>query len=81
MFWRRKKAEKGEMPPDQAPIPHILGWGVEHSGITPILPDIRKEDWRLTVDGEVETPFKLNWSEFLALSQVESVSDFHCVEG
>jgi len=82
MFRRRKKEEKGgRMPPDQAPIPHILGWGVEHSGITHILPDIRKQDWSLTVDGEVDAPLKLGWGEFLALPQVESVSDFHCVEG
>jgi DMSO/TMAO reductase YedYZ molybdopterin-dependent catalytic subunit len=82
MFWRRKKDEKGGgMPPDQAPIPHILGWGVEHPGITHILPDIKKEDWSLTVDGEVDAHLELGWGEFLALPQVESLSDFHCVEG
>ena len=33
------------------------------------------------MDGEVENPLKFGWAEFLALPQVESVSDFHCVEG
>ena len=69
------------MPPDQAPIPGIMRWGIDHPGITPILPDIDKENWRLTVDGDVENPLTINWVEFLALPQVESISDFHCVEG
>lgn len=29
----------------------------------------------------MENPAKLNWSQFLALPQTVSVSDFHCVEG
>jgi len=81
MFWRRKKTAEGGFPPDQAPIPHILGWGIEHPGITHILPDVPKEEWRITVDGEVDAPYTLNWKDLLALPQVESVSDFHCVEG
>ncbi len=80
MFMRRKKADGG-LPPDQAPIPHILGWGVEHPGITHMLPDIPRGEWRLAVDGEVDAPFTLSWADLLALPQVESVSDFHCVEG
>ena len=82
MFWRRKKGEqRGGLPPDQAPIPRILRWGIDHPGITHVLPDIPKEKWSLTVDGEVESPLSLNWVGFLALPQVEVVSDFHCVEG
>jgi DMSO/TMAO reductase YedYZ molybdopterin-dependent catalytic subunit len=81
LFWRRKKEPRGELPPNQAPIPHILGWGVDHPGITHILPKSPKDEWSLTIDGEVESPLVLKWVDFLALPQVESVSDFHCVEG
>ncbi len=83
MFWRRKKAEPaaGKMPPGQSPIPGILRWGIDHPGITNILPNVSRDSWSLVVDGEVENPLKFGWAEFLALPQVESVSDFHCVEG
>jgi DMSO/TMAO reductase YedYZ molybdopterin-dependent catalytic subunit len=33
------------------------------------------------VDGEVEKPLRLSWSDIQKLPKVESVSDFHCVEG
>ena len=43
------------------------------------LPGISFDDWRLEVGGLVDHPFTLTWSEFLALPQVDDVSDFHCV--
>jgi DMSO/TMAO reductase YedYZ molybdopterin-dependent catalytic subunit len=42
-------------------------------------PAIALEAWRLEVGGHVEHPFTLTWPEFLALPQVDDVSDFHCV--
>jgi DMSO/TMAO reductase YedYZ molybdopterin-dependent catalytic subunit len=42
-------------------------------------PSIDLEKWRLEVGGRVEHPFTLTWREFLALPQVDDVSDFHCV--
>jgi DMSO/TMAO reductase YedYZ molybdopterin-dependent catalytic subunit len=83
MFWRKKKIAEttSELPPDQAPIPGIMRWGIDHPGITHKLPIISRENWSLTIDGEVETPLTLSWKEFLALPQAEVVSDFHCVEG
>jgi DMSO/TMAO reductase YedYZ molybdopterin-dependent catalytic subunit len=42
-------------------------------------PAIALDDWRLEVSGHVEHPFTLTWPEFLALPQVDDVSDFHCV--
>ncbi len=42
-------------------------------------PDVKKDRWRLTVDGEVEHPFTLDWEAFMALPQTEDTSDFHCV--
>lgn len=43
------------------------------------LPDIDLQTWRLEVGGLVEHPFTLTWDEFMALPQVDDVSDFHCV--
>jgi DMSO/TMAO reductase YedYZ molybdopterin-dependent catalytic subunit len=42
-------------------------------------PSIALDEWRLEVGGRVEHPFTLTWQEFLALPQVDDVSDFHCV--
>lgn len=42
-------------------------------------PDIAVEAWKLEVGGLVENPLTLTWAQFLALPQVEDVSDFHCV--
>jgi DMSO/TMAO reductase YedYZ molybdopterin-dependent catalytic subunit len=42
-------------------------------------PHIALADWRLEVAGHVEHPFTLTWDDFLALPQVDDVSDFHCV--
>jgi DMSO/TMAO reductase YedYZ molybdopterin-dependent catalytic subunit len=42
-------------------------------------PDVPITDWRLDVGGLVDHPLTLSWDEFLALPQVDDVSDFHCV--
>src|SRR3954467_616489 len=42
-------------------------------------PDIQLDKWRLDVAGLVENPLTLNWEQFMALPQVDDVSDFHCV--
>src|SRR5437660_229396 len=42
-------------------------------------PDVALDRWKLEVVGLVENPFTLTWEQFLALPQVEDVSDFHCV--
>lgn len=69
------------LPPDQSPIDRILRWGIDHPGITSTNPQIKLETYKLTIDGEVENPVKLNWADFLKLQKIVSVSDFHCVEG
>jgi DMSO/TMAO reductase YedYZ molybdopterin-dependent catalytic subunit len=69
------------LPPGQAPIKRLLRWGIDHPGITRSNPKIDLKTYVLTVDGEVEKPLRLNWSDVLKLPKVESVSDFHCVEG
>jgi DMSO/TMAO reductase YedYZ molybdopterin-dependent catalytic subunit len=42
-------------------------------------PSIDMSAWRLEVGGLVDNPFSLTWAEFMALPQVDDVSDFHCV--
>jgi len=43
------------------------------------LPEVALADWRLEVGGLCDNPFTLTWDQFMALPQVEDVSDFHCV--
>jgi DMSO/TMAO reductase YedYZ molybdopterin-dependent catalytic subunit len=43
------------------------------------VPAVSTAEWRLEVGGLVENPVTLTWADFLALPQVEDVSDFHCV--
>jgi DMSO/TMAO reductase YedYZ molybdopterin-dependent catalytic subunit len=42
-------------------------------------PEVDTARWRLTIGGLVENPVTLDWAAFLALPQVDDVSDFHCV--
>lgn len=74
-----KKPER--LPPGQTPIKRLLRWGVDHPGITRSNPKIDLETYTLTIDGEVDKPLKLSWDDVLKLPRIESVSDFHCVEG
>jgi DMSO/TMAO reductase YedYZ molybdopterin-dependent catalytic subunit len=39
------------------------------------------QDWRLTVDGLVETPRVFRFDELVDLSRLNQTMDFHCVEG
>ena len=43
------------------------------------VPDVPLASWRLEIGGRVHNPTTLAWSDFLALPQVDDVSDFHCV--
>ena len=69
------------LPPSQMAIKRILRWGEDHPGVTKSIPKIDLKTWFLVVDGEVENPLRLAWEDFVKLPMVESVSDFHCVEG
>ena len=42
-------------------------------------PDVPIDKWKLEIGGLVENPVTLDWAQFMALPQVEDVSDFHCV--
>jgi len=51
-------------------------WPVLDLGSQPRVP---LDKWRLVIDGAVEAPQTLTWADFMALPQIEDVSDFHCV--
>jgi DMSO/TMAO reductase YedYZ molybdopterin-dependent catalytic subunit len=74
-----KKQER--LPPGQTPTKRLLRWGIDHPGITRSNPKIDLKTYTLAIDGEVEKPLKLSWDDVLKLPRVESISDFHCVEG
>lgn len=51
-------------------------WPVLDLGVRP---GIVRDTWSLVIDGLVERPLELGWTDLMALEQVEDVSDFHCV--
>jgi DMSO/TMAO reductase YedYZ molybdopterin-dependent catalytic subunit len=69
------------LPPGQTLINRLLRWGTDHPAITRNTPRMDLNSWCLIVDGEVNSPLKLTWEDMLKLPEVESMSDFHCVEG
>ncbi|MDH5769737.1 MAG: molybdopterin-dependent oxidoreductase [Candidatus Bathyarchaeota archaeon] len=73
--------ESKKLPPGQHEIGAIPRWNIDHLGIIPENPKFDPEKWTLTVNGEVEKPVELTWRDFLKLPSVESISNFHCVEG
>ncbi len=52
------------------------GWPVLHYGGIPYI-DLDK--WRFDIAGLVEEPISFSWQEFMALPQVKTKSDIHCV--
>src|SRR5262245_56563807 len=64
---------EGRLPPGQS---LTLKWPVLHYGS---IPQFNESEWDFKISGEVTTPAKLTWKEFLALPQTEVRSDFHCV--
>ncbi len=62
-------------PPGQA---LTRKWPVLHYGEVARV-DPRSPGWSLRVFGECESPFTLNWSELMALPQVDVECDMHCV--
>ena len=81
--WAEKQLAKGFKPRDVAATDRLppgqkltTGFPVLDLGVQPEIPLI---EWTLAVDGLVEKPVTLNWTEFNALPQVSDVSDFHCV--
>jgi DMSO/TMAO reductase YedYZ molybdopterin-dependent catalytic subunit len=74
---------QGSGPPNRHGMPklpigqhEVKNWPVLDLGEQPHVP---LDTWKLEVGGLVENPFTLDWDRFLALPQVDDVSDFHCV--
>jgi DMSO/TMAO reductase YedYZ molybdopterin-dependent catalytic subunit len=67
------EGQSNRLPPGQQ---EVRNWPVLDLGIQP---DVRPEDWKLTVDGLVANPTTLDHGQFMALPQSDSVSDIHCV--
>lgn len=61
------------LPPGQR---LVTNWPVLDLGVQP---HVAQEDWSLKVDGAVVNPVTLDWAAFMALPQIEDVSDIHCV--
>jgi len=79
----RGQAPKGVGPRNRHGMPQlpvgqheVKNWPVLDLGEQP---SIDLKDWKLHVTGHCENPFTLTWDDFLALPQVDDVSDFHCV--
>lgn len=70
---RESRPELERLPPGQR---EVTTWPVLDLGVQP---DVSPADWRLAVDGLVETPLELDWAAFLALPQTELATDIHCV--
>lgn len=49
--------------------------------VTGDLPDRSKADYKLKVNGHVNTPFELTYAELLALTPTNMTRDFQCVTG
>jgi DMSO/TMAO reductase YedYZ molybdopterin-dependent catalytic subunit len=77
----RSDMHRHVLPPGQRSIETILGWNIDHPGIKSQNPNISRDEWKLTVSGEIEKPVKFSWTDFMKLPAEESISDFHCVEG
>ena len=58
-----------------------MRWGEDHPSITFSIPKIDPQELIIIIDGEVENPLRLKWSDLLKYPRVISESDFHCVEG
>jgi DMSO/TMAO reductase YedYZ molybdopterin-dependent catalytic subunit len=79
----RHRAPQGSGPKNRDGLPRlpvgqheVKNWPVLDLGD---VPDVPLDRWSLEVGGLVENPLTLTWADFLALPQVEDVSDFHCV--
>lgn len=47
--------------------------------ISPIVPNINEETWRLSIKGLVDNPFELTYQELKALPSVEQFASLDCI--
>ena len=63
---------RSRLPPGQYLLKHLRPMGGDEGDPSP-------GSWRLSVSGEVEAPFTIDFAEMLAMPQVEQDCDVHCV--
>lgn len=68
------------LPPLQLPSSGYLG-DFKVNTVEPTTPAFDEATWRLRVDGLVERPTELSFSELSALPVTRMTADFRCVEG
>ena len=70
---KREERAEGRLPPGQHTVKElpVLDLGIH--------PEIAPSEWRLSVGGEVEESFELDWDSIEEMPQAEEISDFHCV--
>lgn len=71
-FQGKPRSDK-KLPPGQYVV---TDWPVLSYGPTP---RVSTDEWRLTIDGEVNTPTTLDWSQYMALPMTQLTTDIHCV--
>ena len=77
----------GSGPPNRHGMPRVpVDQTPTAPGKWPVLdlgaqPAVTAGTWQLTIDGACASPQTLDWNAFMALEQVDDVSDFHCVTG
>jgi len=75
----------GSGPKNRHGMPRVpVGQTPTATGKWPVLdlgtqPGVTPETWQLRIDGACKNPLTLDWRAFLALEQVDDISDFHCV--
>ena len=84
LLWAKPAWElvSGVARPLEAALPPSLfpnGWRIYTVAAT--MPRFDPVTWRLTIDGLVEQPLKLDYAQLRSLPRAEQVSDFHCVTG
>jgi len=70
---RRATAPGGRLPPGQH---GVEDFPVLSAGPTPRTP---LEKWTFSLEGEVETPVRWSWEQFLAIPAQDFTVDIHCV--
>jgi DMSO/TMAO reductase YedYZ molybdopterin-dependent catalytic subunit len=63
----------GRLPPGQS---KVNGLPVLDLGIHP---EVSTDDWALTIDGLVQTPVLIDWTQWKTLEQHDTTVDIHCV--
>jgi DMSO/TMAO reductase YedYZ molybdopterin-dependent catalytic subunit len=68
-------------PFEQALPPGLVPSGWRIYTVADHMPTFDPATWRLTIEGDVERPLSLSYSDLRSLPRADQVSTFHCVTG